>query len=74
MLSEMMMSRNLTNVNIRVISDHDTMTGSSWVPSQVTIQKVSGETQVQATRLQSPTWIPIIGGMNYCKILSSKGL
>ncbi len=51
------------------------MTGSSWVPSEVQITKTAdGLTQIRATRLISANWVPIIGGMNYCKILSSEGV
>ena len=57
-----------------MVDDSDGLTGSEWVPSQVLITKNStGYTNIRASRLISANWIPIIGGMNYCKIISEEG-
>ena len=73
MLQQTLSLMNLT-ANIQVLEDIDYTTGSSWISSQVTIQKLPGTIQVSASRLLSVTWVPVFGGMNYCKILSTRGL
>ncbi len=72
-LPEAAAAYSLDTLGIRVVADQDFGTGSQWAPSSVQLVKKDGDVTVQATRLKSATWIPIVGGMNYCKLLSPAG-
>lgn len=63
----------LDGLGIQFAADKDFITGSQWSPSSVLVSKKGGIVSVQAMRLKSATWVPVIGGMNYCKILSPAG-
>ncbi len=66
-------SQSLSDLGIELLADQEFKTGAQWAPSQVNVSDKGQTISVQATRLHSPTWIPVIGGMNYCKILSPAG-
>lgn len=64
----------LEGLGIRLLADKDFGTGSQWAPSSLGIEtSAGGVVSIQAMRLKSPKWIPVIGGMNYCKLLSDEG-
>ena len=47
--------------------------GDQWVKSQVLITEQDQKLVVQATTLRTANWIPVVGGMRYCKLLSPLG-
>ncbi|MCX6128833.1 MAG: hypothetical protein NTX25_07190, partial [Proteobacteria bacterium] len=57
----------LESLGIQLESDKDFSTGAQWAPSKLGMSKSDGVIRIQAMRLKSATWIPIVGGMNYCK-------
>ena len=51
-------------------------TGFTWAPSKVRM-KSGSESQgylIEPQSLMTPDWIPVLGGMHYCKLLSPYGL
>ena len=63
----------LKDLGISLLEDKDFKTGSQWAPSQLIVKKTASGVELQATRLTSPTWVPVFGGMNYCKTISPQG-
>ncbi len=66
--------RSLQDLGLRLLDDQDFRTGSGWAPSQVLVENDGfGAVNVQAMRLKTIRWVPIFGGMNYCKLISPAG-
>lgn len=63
----------LKSLGISLLDDLDLKTGSQWAPSNLKLLRDDGTVRIQSTRLRSPTWIPVVGGMNYCKLISPRG-
>ena len=58
-----------------VFSNQVLRTGGQWAPSSLTVKlKNSHDVEITTTSLESPLGIPVIGGMNYCKLLAADGL
>lgn len=56
-------------------NNHKFATGQKWSPSEVEIRRTTqNQIQVTTSSLESPRGIPIIGGMHYCKLISTQGL
>jgi hypothetical protein len=58
-----------------VFSNQVFRTGGQWAPSTLTVKlKNRHDVEITTTSLESPLGIPVIGGMNYCKLLAVDGL
>ena len=63
----------LESLGIIIDEDQEFSSGLSWKPSKVSFRYTDTYAHLRASRLRTPTWIPQIGGMNYCKVLSASG-
>lgn len=53
--------------------DQDAWRGDQWKASHATIAENGKALTLKASSLRTPAWIPVLGGMRYCKLLSVDG-
>ena len=60
-------------IKIQFAKDLEFNRGDKWVESRLSIDYHKKNWQIAAPSLQTANWIPLLGGMQYCKLLSKKG-
>lgn len=63
----------LESLGIIIDEDREFSSGPSWINSTVSFRYTETYIHLKASQLRTPNWIPQIGGMNYCKVLSGPG-
>jgi hypothetical protein len=63
----------LESLGIIIDEDREFSSNLSWINSTVSFRYTDTYIHLKASQLRTPNWIPQIGGMNYCKVLSGPG-